>query len=65
MGTLANSEDPDLHHLLKLKHPSLSSGTEIHPNLEISSYDPLNYTMGNTYRINVIICMGRTLVKSA
>ena len=46
MGTLANCEDPDLHHLLKFKPPS---GTEIHCNLEISSYDPLNYIMYNTY----------------
>ena len=53
MGTLANSDDPDemqhnaafhqdLHCLLRLKQ---SSGTEIHYNLDISTHDPLNYTM--------------------
>ena len=55
MGTLANSEDGDqmqhyaafphgLHSLLRLKQPS---GTEIHYNLENSTYDPLRYTMGS------------------
>ena len=49
MGTLANSDDPDemqhdaafhqgLHCLLRLKQPS---GTEIHQNLEDSTFDPL------------------------
>ena len=50
MGSQENSEDPNLHHLLKFKQPS---GTEIHYNLVISSYDPLNYIMGNTYCINM------------
>ena len=55
MGTLANSEDPDelqhnsafdqcLHCLLRLKQ---SSGTEIHHNLENSTYDPLKCTIGS------------------
>ena len=55
MGTLSNSEDPgEMHYiaafhlglqcLLRLKLPS---GTEIHHNLETSTYDPLKYKMGN------------------
>ena len=62
MGTLANSEDQDemqpnaafhqgLHCLLILIQPS---GTEMQHNLENSTSDPFNYTMGgHTYCINV------------
>ena len=35
-----------LHCLLRLKQPS---GTEIHHNLENSTYDPLKHTMDNPY----------------
>ena len=59
MGTLENSEDPDvmqhnaafhqgLHCLLRLKQPS---GTEIHQNLENSTCDHLKYKMGNSMLI--------------
>ena len=52
---MANSEDPDemqhnaafhpgLHYLLRLKQPS---ETETHNNLENSTCDPLEYTMGS------------------
>ena len=68
MPSLANSEDPDemqhnagfhhgLHCLLRLKQPP---GTEIHCNLENSTYDPLKYTMGNPIPI-VSICMGKSI----
>ena len=54
MGTLVNSEDTDemqhnaafhcgLHCLLRLKKPS---GTEIHHNVENSTYGRLKCTMG-------------------
>ena len=57
MRTLANRKEPDemqhnaafhqgLNCLLRLKQPS---GTEIHCDLENSTYDPLKYTMGNPY----------------
>ena len=59
MGTLANSEDPDemqhnaafhqgLHCLLRLKQPS---GTKIHHNLEQSTCDPSQYTIGSFRKI--------------
>ena len=46
-----------LHCLLRLKQPS---GTEIHYNLENSTYDPLMHTMGSTILI-VSICMGKSI----
>ena len=68
MGTLANSEDSDemqhyaafhlgLHCLLRLKLPL---GTELHYNLETSTYDPLKYKMGNPILI-ISICMGKSI----
>ena len=68
MGTLANIEDPDemqhnaafhqsLHCLLRLKQPL---GTEIHQNLDSSTYDPLKYTMGSPILI-VSMCMGKCI----
>ena len=67
MGTLTNSKDPDqmqhnaafhqgLHCLLRLKQPS---GTEIHHNLENSTYDPLKYIMGSPILI-VPVFMGKS-----
>ena len=67
MGTLANSEysdemqhnaafHQDLHCLLRLKQ---SSGTEIHLDLETSTFDPLKCKMDNPLLI-VSICMGKT-----
>ena len=67
-GTLADSEDPDemqhnaafhrgLRCLLRLKQPS---GTEIHNNSELSSCDPLKYTMGSPILI-VSIWMGKSI----
>ena len=68
MGTLVNGEDPDemqhnaafhqgLHCLLRLKQPS---GTEIHHNLENSTFVPFKYTMGSPINI-VSICMGKSI----
>ena len=66
MGTLANSEEPDkmqhdaafhqdLQCLLRLKR---LSGTEIHHNLETSSFDPLKYKIGNPILI-LSQCVGK------
>ena len=68
-GTLAISEDPDemqhnaafhlgLHCLLRLKQPT---GTEIHHNLENSTFDLLMYTMGIPRILIVSICMGKSI----
>ena len=68
MGTLANSAELDemqhnaafhqgLHCLLRFKQPSI---TEIHHNLEISTLDPLRYTMDSPILI-VSKCMGKSI----
>ena len=66
-GTLTNSADPDemqhdaaFHqglHCSRLKQPS---GIEIYHKLEISTCDPLKYTMGSPMLI-VSICMGKSI----
>ena len=67
-GTLANSDNPhEMQHnaafhmgphcLLIIKQ---TSGTEVQLNLEISTCEPLKYTMGNT-KLTVSICMGKSI----
>ena len=69
MGFLANSDDPDemqhnaafhqgLHCLLRLKQPSW---TEVQHSLEISTCDPLKYTMGSPILI-VSLCIGKGFI---
>ena len=70
-GTLANSEDPDemqhnaaFHqdlHCLQIHVVKKTSGTEIHHNLENSTFDPLKYTMGRHILI-VSIYMGKSII---
>ena len=64
-GTFANREDPDEMQHYAAFHQRLhcfltTSGTEMHHNLEISTCEPLKYTMGSPI-LTVSICMGTSM----